>query len=49
VLRRSFLLDAAAFLATPLAVRAQQPGKTARIGRLSPLPAFLQRADQVVE
>ena len=39
MLRRSFLLGAAAFLATPLAVRAQQPGKTARIGRLSPLSA----------
>ncbi len=39
MLRRWVLLGAAAFLATPLAARAQPPGKTARIGRLSPLSA----------
>ena len=37
--RRAFLGGAAALLATPLAIRAQSAGKTARIGRLSPLSA----------
>jgi putative ABC transport system substrate-binding protein len=39
VVRRAFLAGAAALLATPLIVRAQLPGNTARIGRLSPLSA----------
>ncbi len=39
MLRRAFVAGAAALFATPHVGRAQLPGKTARIGRLSPLSA----------